>query len=30
MIQHAWHCWYALVFYVEVPCGGLVIACFTP
>ncbi|MBE4476302.1 DUF3265 domain-containing protein [Vibrio parahaemolyticus] len=29
-IQHAWHFWYAVVFCVEVPCGGLVIACFTP
>ncbi|MCD1409590.1 DUF3265 domain-containing protein [Vibrio parahaemolyticus] len=30
MIQHAWHFWYALVLGVEVPCGSLVIACFTP
>ncbi|NMU19582.1 DUF3265 domain-containing protein [Vibrio parahaemolyticus] len=30
VIQHAWHFWYAVVFGVEVPCGSLVIACFTP
>nr|WP_081096700.1 DUF3265 domain-containing protein [Vibrio sp. CUB2] len=30
MIQHAWHFLYALVFGVEVPCRGVVIACFTP
>nr|WP_249263069.1 DUF3265 domain-containing protein [Vibrio vulnificus] len=30
VIQHAWHFWYALVLGVEVPCGSLVIACFTP
>ncbi|EJC6780080.1 TPA: DUF3265 domain-containing protein [Vibrio parahaemolyticus] len=30
MIQHAWHFWHAVVFSVEVQCGGLVIACFTP
>ncbi|EGR3304490.1 TPA: DUF3265 domain-containing protein [Vibrio parahaemolyticus] len=30
VIQHAWHFYYAVVFCVEVPCGGLVIACFTP
>ncbi|EGR0637692.1 TPA: DUF3265 domain-containing protein [Vibrio parahaemolyticus] len=30
MIQHAWHFWHAVVFGVEVQCGGLVIACFTP
>ncbi|EJE4210503.1 DUF3265 domain-containing protein [Vibrio parahaemolyticus] len=30
MIQHAWHFWHAVVFGVEVPCSGLVIACFTP
>ncbi|EGQ9249116.1 DUF3265 domain-containing protein [Vibrio parahaemolyticus] len=29
-IQHAWHFWYAFDFCVEVQCGGLVIACFTP
>ncbi|HCG8759814.1 TPA: DUF3265 domain-containing protein [Vibrio parahaemolyticus] len=29
-IQHAWHFFHALVFGVEVPCGSLVIACFTP
>ncbi|HAS6213139.1 TPA: DUF3265 domain-containing protein [Vibrio vulnificus] len=29
-IQHAWHFCYALDFGVEVLCGGLVIACFTP
>ncbi|EIV8502193.1 TPA: DUF3265 domain-containing protein [Vibrio parahaemolyticus] len=29
-IQHAWHFWYAAGFGVEVPCGSLVIACFTP
>ncbi len=29
-IQHAWHFWYAVVFGVEVLCGDLVIACFTP
>ncbi|MBE4227479.1 DUF3265 domain-containing protein [Vibrio parahaemolyticus] len=29
-IQHAWHFWYAFDFGVEVPCGNLVIACFTP
>ncbi|ELV8759189.1 DUF3265 domain-containing protein [Vibrio parahaemolyticus] len=30
VIQHAWHFWYTAVLGVEVPCGGLVIACFTP
>ncbi|HDY7489264.1 TPA: DUF3265 domain-containing protein [Vibrio vulnificus] len=30
MIQHAWHFGHAVVFGVEVQCGGLVIACFTP
>ncbi|TNC10948.1 DUF3265 domain-containing protein [Vibrio diabolicus] len=30
VIQHAWHFWYAVVFGVEVPCGSLGIACFTP
>ncbi|MCS0204240.1 DUF3265 domain-containing protein [Vibrio sp. HS-50-1] len=30
VIQHAWHFWYVVVLGVEVPCGGLVIACFTP
>nr|WP_139124665.1 DUF3265 domain-containing protein [Vibrio parahaemolyticus] len=29
-MQHAWHFWHAVVFGVEVQCGGLVIACFTP
>ncbi|EGR3456595.1 DUF3265 domain-containing protein [Vibrio parahaemolyticus] len=29
-IQHAWHFCHALVFGVEVLCGGLVNACFTP
>nr|WP_212577035.1 MULTISPECIES: DUF3265 domain-containing protein [Vibrio harveyi group] len=29
-IQHAWHFWYAVDFGVEVQCGNLVIACFTP
>ncbi|EIZ9932959.1 DUF3265 domain-containing protein [Vibrio parahaemolyticus] len=29
-MQHAWHFWYAADFGVEVPCGSLVIACFTP
>ncbi|HCG8254125.1 TPA: DUF3265 domain-containing protein [Vibrio parahaemolyticus] len=29
-IQHAWHFCYAADFGVEVLCGGLVIACFTP
>ncbi|MCE9846293.1 DUF3265 domain-containing protein [Vibrio antiquarius] len=29
-IQHAWHFWYAVVFGVEVQCGSLGIACFTP
>ncbi|MDF4580448.1 DUF3265 domain-containing protein [Vibrio parahaemolyticus] len=29
-IQHAWHFLYAFDFGVEVLCGGLVIACFTP
>ncbi|MCX4129341.1 DUF3265 domain-containing protein [Vibrio parahaemolyticus] len=29
-MQHAWHFWYAFDFGVEVPCGNLVIACFTP
>ncbi|EGU9031371.1 DUF3265 domain-containing protein [Vibrio parahaemolyticus] len=30
VIQHAWHFHHALIFGVEVPCSGLVIACFTP
>ncbi|MBE4354897.1 DUF3265 domain-containing protein [Vibrio parahaemolyticus] len=30
VIQHAWHSCYALVFGVEVQCGSLVVACFTP
>ncbi|HAS8201277.1 TPA: DUF3265 domain-containing protein [Vibrio vulnificus] len=30
VIQHAWHFWYAVAFGVEVQCGNLVIACFTP
>nr|WP_250155812.1 MULTISPECIES: DUF3265 domain-containing protein [Vibrio harveyi group] len=30
VIQHAWHFCHALAFGVEVLCGGLVIACFTP
>ncbi|MDF5281040.1 DUF3265 domain-containing protein [Vibrio parahaemolyticus] len=30
MIQHAWHFLHAVVFGVEVQCGNLVIACFTP
>ncbi|ENI8077573.1 DUF3265 domain-containing protein [Vibrio vulnificus] len=30
VIQHAWHFWYVAVLGVEVPCCGLVIACFTP
>ncbi|EJO2021778.1 DUF3265 domain-containing protein [Vibrio vulnificus] len=29
-IQHAWHFWYALGFGVEVLCGNIGIACFTP
>ncbi|MDN4694055.1 DUF3265 domain-containing protein [Vibrio parahaemolyticus] len=30
MIQHAWHFWYAVGFGVEVSCGSLGFACFTP
>nr|WP_252040612.1 DUF3265 domain-containing protein [Vibrio sp. SCSIO 43153] len=30
VIQHAWHFWHAVIFCVEVACGSLVIACFTP
>nr|WP_249324903.1 DUF3265 domain-containing protein [Vibrio campbellii] len=30
VIQHAWHFWNAVVFGVDVPCSGLIIACFTP
>ncbi|EGQ8047900.1 DUF3265 domain-containing protein [Vibrio parahaemolyticus] len=29
-IQHAWHFWYAVVSVLEVPCGNIGIACFTP
>ncbi|EHK0034121.1 DUF3265 domain-containing protein [Vibrio parahaemolyticus] len=29
-IQHAWHFWYAADFGVEVQCGYIGIACFTP
>ncbi|ELA3127174.1 DUF3265 domain-containing protein [Vibrio parahaemolyticus] len=29
-MQHAWQSWYAADFGVEVLCGSLVIACFTP
>ncbi|ELA8118507.1 DUF3265 domain-containing protein [Vibrio parahaemolyticus] len=30
MIQHAWHFYYALVLVIQVVCGGIGIACFTP
>ncbi|MCF9080137.1 DUF3265 domain-containing protein [Vibrio parahaemolyticus] len=30
MIQHAWHFCYALTLVVNVVCGGIGIACFTP
>ncbi|MCC3836579.1 DUF3265 domain-containing protein [Vibrio parahaemolyticus] len=29
-MQHAWHFWYAFYFGVEVQCGNIGIACFTP
>ncbi|MDS1873086.1 DUF3265 domain-containing protein [Vibrio vulnificus] len=29
-IQHAWHFWYEFDFGVEVLCGNIGIACFTP
>ncbi|MCV5638416.1 DUF3265 domain-containing protein [Escherichia coli] len=29
-MQHAWHFWYAFDLGVEVLCGNIGIACFTP